>query len=46
MGLLVLMHLIIQGYFPVSDKWPTQQQDVVILHPFLEINLVTDLERD
>lgn len=40
------MHLIIQGYIPVSDKRLIQQQDVVILHPFLEINLVMDLERD
>lgn len=46
MYLLVLMHLIIQGYIPVSYKWHTQQQDIIILHPFLETNLIMNLERD
>lgn len=43
--LLVLVHLIIKGYIPVSDKWPTQQQDVIIHRPFLGINLVMELEK-
>lgn len=43
--LLVLVHSITKGYIPVSDKWPTQQQDVIIHHPFLGINLVMELEK-
>lgn len=43
--LLVLMRLIIQGYIPVSYNWHTQQQDAAILFPFLETNLVMNLER-
>lgn len=43
--LLVLMHLILHSYFPMSDKWSTLQSNAVIFHPFLANNLIVNLER-